>query len=415
MNSLKHSDFLHGNRQPVASTRETGKVRLLKFVCDFGSGGTEGQIFNLVQGLHSTHCTPEFACLNKTGPFVEEYTKRGIAIREFPINSFFSRSAFMQMINFSKYLRKNRIEIMHAYNFYSLVFAIPAAKLAGVPVVIASIRDRGVYLTGTQRLMQKLVCRMADSILVNAESIRDWLLDEGYQKHKITVIKNGIDLTPYETAESSGVPRSSIRSDRGIQENASLVVMLARLNRQKGIVDFMRAAALIKREHPETRFLIIGKPSLDSMKADKGSISDHQTWLNLRKELMLEDTVFFCGHRSDVPQILAQAAVSVLPSHSEGLSNTLLESMAAGVPVVATCVGGTPELIEDGINGILVPAHCPDQLAEGISRILRSKTLAQRLSQAGRLKVKEQFSLPSMIHRTREIYATQTGRRELLS
>lgn len=282
MNSLKNADFPHGNH-PFAGRNsdfasEPKKVRLLKFVCDFGSGGTEGQVFNLVRGLRSAHCTPECACLNKTGPFVEKYTKQGIA----------------------------------------------------------SIRDRGVYLSRTQRLLQKLVCRMADRILVNAESIRDWLLDEGYQEHKITVIKNGIDLTLYETTEVNAIPRNTIRSDQGVQENSSLVVMLARLNRQKGIVDFIRAAALIKREHPATRFLIIGKPSLDSMKADKGSISDLQHWLNLRSELLLEDTLFFCGHRSDVPQILAQAAVSVLPSHNEGLSNTLLESMAAGVPIVAT-------------------------------------------------------------------------------
>lgn len=139
--------------------------------------------------------------------------------------------------------------------------------------------------------------------------------------------------------------------------------MLGRLNRQKGVVDFIHAAALVKREYPDARFLLIGKPSVESMKQGAGCSSQYQQWLALRRILRLEDCLYFCGHCSDVPEILSQAAVSVLPSHCEGLSNTLLESMAAGAPIVTTDVGGTPELIEDGVSGILVPPHSPEQLA----------------------------------------------------
>lgn len=397
---MKITHFFHANHR-LTPTPAQGKVRLLKFVCDFGSGGTEGQIFNLVKGLDLTHFDLEFATLNKKGPFAEEYEKQGITINEFPISSFCSPGFWIQIMKFAKHLRVNRIAIMHAYNFYSLVFAIPAARLAGVPVVIASIRDRGVYQTRKQLWLQKLVCRMADKILVNAESIREYLLEQGYQQHKITVIKNGIDLSKYEA-----ISGSAIRDDLGIKEGAPLVLMLARLNRQKGVVDFLHAAALVHREYPEARFLIIGKPSLESMAAAEGHISQYQRWQDLRGILNLEECLFFCGYRSDVPQILSQVAVSVLPSHSEGLSNTLLESMAAGVPIVATRVGGTPELIEDGVNGILVPPHSPEHLAEGISRILGNKTLARQLSQAGRRKASESFSLVTMIRNTNEIYTS---------
>ncbi|MEX2468435.1 MAG: glycosyltransferase [Pseudohongiellaceae bacterium] len=387
----------------------------MKFVCDFGSGGTEGQVFNLVKGLDSTRFELEFASLNKQGPFVEEYARQGIASREFPITSFLSAAALMQMMRFVRHLRNSQIEIMHAYNFYALVFAIPAAKLAGVPVVIASIRDRGVYLTRRQKLLQKMVCRMADRILVNAESIRGCLLDQGYQQHKITVIRNGIDHSRYEAVSGTDSSGSAIRGDWGIKEDAPLVVMLARLNQQKGVVDFMQAAALVNREHPQARFLIIGKPSLASMEAGEGRLSQYQQWLDLRETLQLEDFLYFCGHRSDVPQILSQAAVSVLPSHDEGLSNTLLESMAAGAPIVATRVGGTPELVEDGVSGILVPPHSPQHLAEGISRILGNKALARQLSEVARRKAREDFSLEAMVRNTSETYTAQLGRREVLS
>lgn len=414
-NFLKNSHFLHANHRFALPNLAQEKVRLLKFVCDFGSGGTEGQIFNLVRGLDTTHFELEFASLNKKGPFVEEYAKQGIAIREFPITRLCSPTACMQMVKFAKHLRNQRIEIMHAYNFYALVFAVPAAKLAGVPVIIASIRDRGIYLSRKQKILQKLVCRMADRILVNAESIRECLLEQGYQREKITVIKNGIDYSRYESIKGTDYRGSSIRSDWGINEDAPLVVMLARLNRQKGVVDFIKAAALVHREHPQARFLIIGKPSLESMTTDQGRISQYQRWLDLRDTLKLDECLFFCGHRSDIPQILSQAAVSVLPSHSEGLSNTLLESMAAGAPIVATHVGGTPELVEDGVSGLLVPPHCPEELAEGISKILGSKTLACQLSQVARRKARKNFSIEVMVRDTKAIYASQLGRREVLS
>jgi glycosyltransferase involved in cell wall biosynthesis len=410
---LKNSRLHHADHHLATAVQNQGEVSLLKFVCDFGSGGTEGQIFNLVRELDAKHFKLEFAALNMKGPFVEKYAQQGIAIREFPIPSLFSLAACAQMLRLAKYLRSSRIEILHAYNFYSLVFAIPAAKLAGVPVVIASIRDRGVYLTKTQKWLQKLVCGMADRILVNAESIRDWLLEQGYQQQKITVIKNGIDLSLYDALSVNS--ECSIRADWGIKEDAPLVVMLARLNPQKGVVDFIQSAALVKHEHPEARFLIVGKPSLNSLAADVSGISHYQQWLNLRAQLKLEDSLFFCGHRSDVAQILSQAAVSVLPSHSEGLSNTLLESMAAGAPIVATNVGGTPELIENGVNGILVPPHSPGQLAEGISRVLGSKELALQFSQLARREVRENFSLDAMVRKTNEIYLSQSGSREVLS
>ena len=407
---------MYENFQFEMAGTSKGKVRLLKFVCDFGSGGTEGQILNLVKGLDSTDFELEFASLKKEGSLVEENENQGIAISEFPIKSLNSPAALLQMMRFSKHLRDKRIRIMHAYNFYSLVFSIPAAKLAGVPVVIASIRDRGVYLTRKQKLLQRLVCLMADRILVNADSVRDWLLDQGYQQEKITVIKNGIDSGRYDmSGDNRHAAATNIRAECGVTEDAPLIVMLSRLNRQKGVLDIIQAAARVKVEHPSAKFLLIGRPSLDSRREESGSISDHQQWLNLREELDLEDTLFFCGHRSDIPQILSQASVSVLPSHSEGLSNTLLESMAAGVPVVATCVGGTPELVEDGVDGILIPPHSPDLLAKAISRILSSKALSLRLSKAAQIKVREEFSLEAMVETTKEVYASQLERTEVPS
>src|SRR5690606_7067064 len=118
------------------------------------------------------------------------------------------------------YLRAQRIQVVHSYNFYSNVFAVPAAKLAGVPLVVASIRDQGVYLSPAQRHAQRIACRFADLVLVNAQSIRDWLIEDGYPADKVRIIRNGIDLSCYEGKRGD----TDVRSELGLPTEAPLVL-----------------------------------------------------------------------------------------------------------------------------------------------------------------------------------------------
>ena len=228
---------------------------------------------------------------------------------------------------------------MQSYNFYGNVFSIPAAKLAGVPCIIASIRDLGIFLRPGQLRAQKLICRFADKIVVNAAAIRDWLVADGYPEDKIAVIRNGVDIARYGV-RSDG---AALRQEFGLPARAPLVVMLARLNPKKGIGCFLEAAARIHQRCPDACFLAVGEAY---MRGDGGFRVDPDYRRKLQdrvQELGLGECFRFTGMREDVPEILAATAVSVLPSYSEGVSNTLLESMAAGVPVVATRVGGTPK------------------------------------------------------------------------
>src|SRR5690606_32555240 len=177
-------------------------VKLLKVVTNFSPGGTEGQVHNLARRLDRNRFQLGFGCLRKWGVYVDEVEQWGIPITEFPINSLYKPNTFWQLLRLALYLRRSRTQIMHSYNFYANVLAIPAARLAGVPVVLASIRDRGVYLNSMQARLQKFVCGMADRILVNADSIREWLLEQGYDDDRIVVLKNGIDLGLYRKPKS---------------------------------------------------------------------------------------------------------------------------------------------------------------------------------------------------------------------
>lgn len=384
-------------------------IRLLKFMTTYFHGGTEGQVLNLVRLLDRQAFDLQFACLRKGGDMLDEFEKLNIPIAEFRIRNLYEPRTFLQQWRFAAHLRTQNIQIAHSYNFYANLFAIPAARMARVPVVLASIRDRGVYLTPNQKMAQKWVCRLADRILVNAESIRDWLLEQGYQDSKITVIRNGVDMSRYAGRTNS----SHVRRDLGIPNSSPIVVMIARLNPQKGVDDFIKAASLLRLSHPDVRFLIVGA----KLQFQEGVFSHDREYLQELKQLAADlgvgESVIFAGHRTDTPEILAQAAISVLPSHSEGLSNTLLESMAAGIPTVATDVGGNPELVKDQVNGILIPVKSPDHLAQAMRVILDDSQLAHRFGREAKILATAGFSLEKMTADTQALYRAElvrTGR-----
>jgi len=381
-------------------------IRLLKVMTTFFHGGTEGQVLNLVRHLDRQAFDLQFACLRKGGDMLDEFEKLNIPISEFRIKNLYRPQTFMQQWRFAAHLRTQNIQIAHSYNFYANLFAIPAARMARVPVVLASIRDRGVYLTPNQKIAQKWVCRLADRILVNAESIREWLLEQGYQDSRITVIKNGVDMSRYAGHTNT----SHIRRELGIADSSPIVVLIARLNPQKGVDDFIKAAALLRGSHPDVRFLIVGS----KLQYQEGVFSQDREYLKelqqLAADLGVGESVIFAGHRTDTPEILAKAAISVLPSHSEGLSNTLLESMAAGIPTVATNVGGNPELVKDHVNGILIPVKSPEHLAGAMRVILDDSQLAHRFGREAKIMATEGFSLDKMTADTQALYRAELAR-----
>lgn len=379
---------------------EPDRISLLQFVALFAVGGTETQVMKLVQGLHSSRFDLHFACLKRWGEFLAEIEASRRPLVEYPVNCLYNHNALIKRLKFARYIKRNRIHIVHTYGFYANVFAVPAARLAGAPVIIASIRDTGGYQTPTQDLVQKLMCRLADRIVVNAEAIRQWLTAEGYNPEKITVIRNGVDLSRFATKTRGG----KLREELELPQGAPLIAVLARLHPFKGIEYFLEAATIVRRRFPEARFLVVG----EGRTMVNGQVVDSSYKRELEgyaARLGLGDRAVFTGLRLDVPEVLSEIAVSVLPCvSSEGLSNSLLESMAAGVPVVATTVGGNPEVVQDGVTGLLVPPRDPAALACAICLLLENREAAVKLGQAGRQRVTEHFSLEKMVRETERLY-----------
>jgi glycosyltransferase involved in cell wall biosynthesis len=376
-------------------------VRLLKFVDAFGFGGTERHVADLARTLDAERFDLRLACFRRWGQFLPDLESRGVPIAEFPIHRLYAPATLRQQLRLAAFVRRSGAEIVHTYNFYANVFAVPAARLAGAPVVVASIRDTGAYVTPLQRRVQRAVCRLADGILVNADAVKQWLVGQGFRPGRIRVIRNGVDLGRFERP---AVRSGRLRADLGLPADAPIVAVFCRLHHLKGLEYFLDAAAVLALRDARPRFLIVG----DRFAGKNGGVireTFYQRELEARaRRLGIGDRVVFTGFRLDVPDLLAEIAVSVLPSLSEGLPNTVLEAMAAGVPVVATRVGGSPEIVEEGRTGLLVPPRDAAALAEAVGRLLTDPALAAALSGEARRRLATRFSLQAMARETERFY-----------
>ena len=380
-------------RKRQAGGDGSDRIRLLKVVPTFMCGGTENQFMTLGRSLDPRHFDLEFACLRRWGAFADELDQRRIPLLEYEVSTFRSVAALRQQAKLARHIARRRIDIVHAYSFYGNVFAVPPARLAGTPVVIASIRDRAPYLTPMQKRAQRYACQFADCLLVNATAVKDWLIAEKYDASKIVVIPNGVDLSRFKKPDDP----ARIRQELGLPTDTPIVAVVSRLNRMKGLEQFLEATAIVGRQFPTARFLIVGDTNPN----------DRPYWSVLTliaERLGMAERVIFTGLRNDVPELLSGVTVSVMPSLNEALSNVVLESMAAGVPTVATRVGGTPEAMQDDVNGLLVAPGDPKALATAILRLLADPSLAARLGAAARQSVSERFSMERMVSDTEQLY-----------
>ena len=368
------------------------RIRLMNVVPTLLCGGTETQFMTLARSLDDRFDI-RFGCLRRWGPFVDELSERGIPLKEYRVTTFRGANALRQQLRLARDVRRERIDIVHTYSFYGNVFAVPPAR-ATAPAVVASIRDRGLYLSPMQLRVQRWICRLASRVLVNATAVKQWLVNDGFPASRITVIPNGVDLSRF----NGGANPLDVRRSLGVPDQTPLVGVVSRLHRLKGIEDFLDASAMVASRHPSARFLVIGQPS------PVDNVAYLEELIARARQLGIGDRVTFTGLRSDVPALLSALNVSVMPSLNEALSNVLLESMAAGAPVVATDVGGTTEALRDGHSGLLIPPSDPAAMALAIDRLLSNPSLARSFGQSAKHVIAETFSLDRMVAATAEVY-----------
>jgi glycosyltransferase involved in cell wall biosynthesis len=370
------------------------RIKVVKFVTHFAVGGTERQFVYTTSGLDPSRFDIRVACMARIGPFMKDIQALNIPICEYPTRSFYSYQTVQQQLKFARDIRRDKVHVVHAYGYYPNLFAVWPAALASKAVTIASVRDLGVFSNRhkLRTLSQAMACRLADCIIANSNAVREWLVRQGLGRYNIQVIPNGITMPPPRRSDES----TPIRSELNIDARSPLIAVIGRLVRTKGVEYFLEAAASLTSRFPSARFLIVGEANVEP--PYRRELEQRANTLNL------EGRIVFTGQRNDVPQIMREVDISVLPSLTESFSNSLLESMANGLPVVATNVGGTPEIVMDGHTGILVPAGDSAALSRAIRQLLECPELAQRLGAAAREKVAREYSIDCLLRHTEDLY-----------
>lgn len=372
---------------------------VLHLIDSFHQGGTERQAVQLARLLHeSGHYGVHIACLNPEGMLRAEVERLGIGrIPDFPLTSFYDRNAARQLRRLVKFLHERKIDIVHTHDFYTNIFGMTAARLAGTTARIASRRETSGMRSGAQRWIQQQAYSFSHAIIANAEAVRAKLVEEGIRTEKIVTIYNGLDLgrvmppssvTRIETLQKFDLPGESPN-----HQPRRYVTIVANLRHPvKDHPTFLRAAQRVRAAVPEAAFVIAGEGEL---------MEDHR---NLAAELGIEQDVFFTGRCENVGELLSISDVCVLSSTAEGFSNSILEYMAAARPVVATDVGGAREAIVDGETGYLVAAGDDTAMANHIAALLNDPAGLERMGQRGREVVEEKFSCEAQLERTQGLY-----------
>ncbi|MBI3780859.1 MAG: glycosyltransferase [candidate division NC10 bacterium] len=373
--------------------------KILYIIGSLDIGGSEQQLIKLAVGLDRSRFNPVVCCLSKHGALRDELTKHGVRVEivSFRGLSFFRHlpRVLLQLGRLVLFIKRERPDIIHCILFWAYIIGTYAAKMAGVPIVIASRRGLGHFKANKPHdlFLERLANQMTDLIVANSEAVKeDVIREEKVEPSRIRVIHNGVDLSLYDVQ-----PETALRTSLGIPERARVIGVVANLIHYKGHGFFLRACQEIKRKHPATKFLLIGEGPL------RGEL------MALAKGLELESDVLFLGSRPDVPRLLALMDVVVLPSLEEGFPNAVLEAMAARKPVVASRVGGVPEAVVHGETGILVPPKDPAALAEAIRWLLEHPVEAARFGEAGRHRVAERFDLSTMVLQYEVVYERLVG------
>ncbi len=351
--------------------------KVLVFQNRFLLGGQERQTVLNVRTMDRRRFEPVVACLHLEGEHLEDLARAGARPVLFDVGRRMLRpGTAWQVSRLARFIREERIALVHAQDIYTNVLGLLAARMAGVPVIVTRV-DLGHHITGYRRPLTRLASAKADRVLVNALCIRDLVIREGVEPDRVAVVRNGVDLLELDRL-ARGAP------DPGLPEGAWITCIGNMHHPVKGQTDLLVAFREVLREHPTARVALVGdgvrRPLLERLAAQLG----------------VSGRVHFLGFRRDAPAILARSVLSVSASHAEGISNAILEAMAMRLPVVATSVGGTPELVREGVSGFLVPPGAPGALARRISDALSRKDLGRRMGARGRRIVEREFDVGQM-------------------
>jgi glycosyltransferase involved in cell wall biosynthesis len=365
-------------------------ISVLHFSSTLARGGVEEHILTLLRGLDRSRFRLYLVCT----PLVARLIRNDLPsdVRVFPLCL---RKPYQvsEALRLARFIRENKIDILHSHLFYSSLFASPIAKACGVSLTIETPHIREHWRHGLLKshfFVDRFVGHLVDRYIAVSQANARYLIEEKkLPRSKIRVIRNGCDIRHFNPRNTAP---PGMKSSLGFEEDDPILLVLGRLESQKGHCFLLTALQKILDEFPKTKLVCLGEGSL------------RRKLEEMSRDLRLEHAVRFVGFQANVADWLALADVTVLPSLYEGLPIAALESLAAGRPVVASSVDGTIEVVLHGKTGFTVPPEDSDRLAEGVLRLLRNPELRCILGQAGRQWVLDHFTVEQQIRQTEQFY-----------
>jgi len=364
-------------------------MRVLQLLQGLAIGGIERMVLDLVFALPPDEFTTQFCTFDREGKLAAEVHERGLALH-FRKRRGAADAGFVWWL--APLLRRERIDIVHAHNATAFFYGAAACMLAPRTRFLYTEHDRAFPTPLRERGLHAVLARRTDAVVTVSDMLRKNLVRyESFPEDRIRVVKNGVE------SKTPARSRAEMRHDLalGDRPTAGIVARLAPVKNHALLLD---AWAQVVERVPAAVLLVAGNGSCE------GALRARCT------ELGLDDSVRFLGFRLDVAELLQAMDVFVLSSLSEGLSLTLLEAGAARLPVVATRVGGNPEVIADGENGLLVPSGDAAELAGALVQLLRDPVLRRRMGAEARTRYETQFTLAAMTRGYMDVYRDLCGR-----
>jgi glycosyltransferase involved in cell wall biosynthesis len=347
-------------------------------------GGSERQMTEVAKSVDRTRIQPLVGVLRPNDFRRPELDAAQVPVHCFDVSSFQNPAVIPAIWRFRKFLRTERIDLIHAFDTPGNVFGAFGGRLAGVPVVLTSQRAHRSLSPPGQLQALRWSDRFVNGIVVNCEYIRRHLIDdEGVPAEKIHLCYNGIDTKTFQVSGPAARPVAPDRITVGV---------ICALRPEKDLATLLAGFALARRQRPEMQLLLVGSgPELPALEQQA-------------RELQLGPDCVFVPDQHDVASWLRTIDIFVLPSRSEALSNSLMEAMACGCAVVASEVGGNPELVEPGKTGLLFAPGRPESLAQALEQLAAEETLRRQLAAAASDLIHQRFSREASVQRMQEIY-----------
>ncbi len=369
--------------QKAREFQARGPCRIAFGITELDPGGAERALVQLVTGLDRTKWEPHVFCLSDPGVMVDPLIQADIPVTCLGAKTYRDVMIIPQM---TKLLRRTQPRILQTYLFHANIIGRIAGTLAGVKTILSGIRvaERRSHLP---LWVDHLTDRMVDNHVCVSKDVAEFSHKLGkIPEHKLAIIPNGVDAELFSSAKPADLGQF------GIPPNAKTAIVVGRLERQKGPFVLLESLEKLLPENPDLHVLFVGSGPLQNQLQETA------------KTKKMENQVHFAGWRSDIPELMKAASFLVLPSRWEGMPNVILEAMSAGLPVAATEVEGTSELVDDRVTGLLVPIDNPIILAEKIEYLLSNSSHASQMGEKAQAVVSQSFTWDHVIKQYENLY-----------